>query len=328
MIPVERAHLLIATATHPGMKGKPNEDRGSVSAYRLTSTDHTPSILAIVADGIGGHLAGEVAAELAVAVINKYIAENSSNQPVQLLIQALNHANQIILNRSREDPTLHGMGTTCVCAWVIGDQLYAASVGDSRLYLQRAARIIRLTTDHTWIQEALTQGTLTPDQTKGHPNAHIIRRFLGSLNGLNPDIRLRLDPAESDAQAEANQGLRLLPGDRLILCSDGLTDLVRDGEILEILRTRPLERIPAHLINLANQRGGHDNITVAAMEVPKPAGITRPFRAHLAVKKIPAPKIPRTAASWVMIALLILAILLMLFLLLYSYIHTGFSYTL
>ncbi len=113
--------------------------------------------------------------------------------------QALTHANQVILDRSKEDPSLTGMGTTCVCAWVIGDQLYAASVGDSRLYLQRGAKLIRLTTDHTWVQEALAQGILTPDQVKGHPNAHIIRRFLGSMNAINPDLRLRLSPAESDS---------------------------------------------------------------------------------------------------------------------------------
>jgi len=319
MIPVEHAHLNFAAATHPGMKGKTNEDRYSILSYRLSVDDHTPSVLALLADGIGGHRAGEVAAELAIEHINKYIAGNSYDQPEQILIHALTQANQIILNYARNNPSLMGMGTTCVCAWVIGDQLYAANVGDSRLYLQRGAKLIRLTTDHTWIQEALAQGILTPEQVRGHPNAHIIRRFLGSINAVDPDLRLRLNPSDNDAQAEANQGMRLLPGDRLVMCSDGLTDLVKDAEILNILRTRKLELGPAHLINLANQRGGHDNITVLAMEIPQPADITRPLLVSPLIKSMPRRKITRTAASWLMLALLLIAILLMLALLIYTY---------
>jgi len=317
VIPVEHAHLQIAAATHPGMKGKSNEDRYSVSAYRSTSNDHTPSVLALLADGIGGHRAGEVAAQLAVENIKKYVVHSPTNQPTQVIKQALTHTNQVLLNRTKEDPSLAGMGTTCVCAWVIGDQLYAASVGDSRLYLQRGADLICLTTDHTWVQEALAQGSLTSAQAKSHPNAHIIRRFLGSKNTINPDMRLRLNPIESDSQAEANQGLRLLPGDRLMLCSDGLTDLVTDAEILDILRTMQLELSPSQLINLANQRGGHDNITVVALEVPQPAHITRPIRVSPPPRTAPMKKARRSTVSWLMIILLLVAILSMVLLLIY-----------
>jgi PPM family protein phosphatase len=319
VIPVEHAHLSFAAATHPGMQGKPNEDRFSVSAFRFTSPDRTPSVVAIIADGVGGHRAGEVAAELAVEDIKKYLLENTSNHPAETLKQALTHANHIILDQSRRNTAMTGMGTTCVCAWVIGDQLYAASAGDSRLYLQRGAKLIRLTTDHTWIQEALSQGTLTPDQVKGHPNSHIIRRFLGSVNASVPDMRLHLNPDENDAQAEANQGLHLIKGDRLVLCSDGLTDLVTDSEILDILRTQQLDLCPPDLINLANQRGGHDNITVVVLEVPQPADITRPIHVSKHGKILPARKASRTAASWWMIALLLLAIFMMIFLLFYTY---------
>jgi PPM family protein phosphatase len=322
VIPIEHAHLHIAAATHPGMKGKSNEDRYSVTAYRATSDDHTPSVLALLADGIGGHRAGEVAAQVAVENINKFVANSPTSQPTQVLKQALTHTSQIILNLSKEDPSLTGMGTTCVCAWVIGDRLYGASVGDSRLYLQRGTNLICLTTDHTWVQEALAQGTLTPDQVKGHPNAHIIRRFLGSMNAINPDMRLRLSPAESDNQAETHQGLRLSPGDRLMLCSDGLTDLVTDEEILDILRTRQLELSPVQLINLANQRGGHDNITVVAMEIPQPAHITRPIRVSPSPRIEYVKRAQRSAVSWLMIIMLLIAILSMVSLLIYySSIH-------
>ena len=319
MIPAEHAHLSFAAASHPGMKGKPNEDRFSVSAFRFISNDRTPSVVALIADGVGGHRAGEVAAELAVEHIKKYLVENSSNHPAETLKQALTHASQIILEQSRRNTSMAGMGTTCVCAWVIGEQLYAASAGDSRLYLQRATKLIRLTTDHTWIQEALSQGTLTPDQVKGHPNSHIIRRFLGSMHTGVPDMRLHLSPDENDAQAEANQGLQLIKGDRLVLCSDGLTDLVRDAEILDILLTQQLDHCPTVLINLANQRGGHDNITVIVMEVPLQADITRPILAPKQEKIIPARKATRTAASWWMIGLLLLAIFMLVLLLIYTY---------
>jgi protein phosphatase len=299
------------------MKGKVNEDRYSVSAYRLTADNHTPSVLALLADGIGGHHAGEIAAQLAVESINRYIAGSRLSQPTQVLKQALTYTNQIILDRAKRDPNYSGMGTTCVCGWIIGSRLYAASVGDSRLYLMRGSRILRLTTDHSWVQEALTQGTLTPDQVKGHPNAHIIRRFLGSPTPVNPDLRLRLSEKENDTQAEANQGLRLFPGDRLLLCSDGLTDLVQDAEILDILQATSLETSPAHLIELANQRGGHDNITVVIMEVPYPAHATQPIRVSPAPVVVTVPQSPRSAVSWVMIFLLLIAILLMAILMAY-----------
>jgi len=317
MILAEHAHLRIAAASHPGMKGKTNEDRYSVTAYRSGPEDPTPSVLAILADGVGGHRAGEVAAQLAVENINKFIASSPTNQPIQVLQQALLHTNQLILNFAAANPSLAGMGTTCVCVWVLGDQLYAAAMGDSRLYLQRDERLTCLTTDHTWVQEALARGALTPEQVQGHPNAHIIRRFLGSTNSANPDFRLRLNPDESDIQSEANQGLRLLPGDRLLLCTDGLHDLVRDAEILDILRTRQLDEGPTQLIDLANQRGGHDNITVVTLEVPPAEPIARPSARLTGQVKPKKGQSRRSAASRWMIGMLLVAILSMLLLLLY-----------
>ena len=145
------------------------------------------------------------------------------------------------------------MGTTAVCAWIIGDRLYTAAAGDSRLYLLRSGALQRLTTDHTWVQEALDHGALSPEGARDHPNAHVIRRYLGAKHPLRADLRLRLHPDESDAQAEANQGLRLLPGDRLLLCSDGLTDLVEDAEILAALSTDSPTKEALHgLVALAN----------------------------------------------------------------------------
>lgn len=321
MIPAEQAHLQVSAATHPGIKGKSNEDRYSVTAYLSSPDDPTPSVLAILADGIGGHRAGEIAAQLTIENITKFIANSPPDQPVLVLKQALTHTNQLILNIAGTKPALAGMGTTCVCAWVIGQQLYAASVGDSRLYLQRGKTLTCLTTDHTWIQEALSQGALKPEQVKGHPNAHIIRRYLGSATAINPDMRLRLNQADTDAQAEANQGLALLPGDRLILCSDGLTDLVKDPEILQVLHTRPLDQVPHQLIELANQRGGHDNITVVMLQVPRSAPLTLPIRRPAAPGNHPAHKSQPSLINRWLIAMLLLAILSMVSVLIYLSFH-------
>jgi protein phosphatase len=153
---------------------------------------------------------------------------------------------------------------------VIGERLYVATVGDSRIYLLHGSQIQQLSIDHTWVQEALENGALRPDEVRGHPNAHVIRRFLGSPNPPDVDFRLRLEESESYTQAEGNQGLHLLPGDRVLLCSDGLTDLVNPGEILATLGAagRAPESAVQSLIDQANARGGHDNITVVVLGVP------------------------------------------------------------
>jgi PPM family protein phosphatase len=285
VIPVTEAHLYVAASTHPGMKGKNNEDRFAVSAHRLGQEERTPSLLAVICDGIGGHRAGEVAAEMAVEMISRTVADSDGRQPSLTLTQAFSYANQVIREQAASDLTQRGMGATCVCAWVIGFQLYTASLGDSRLYFIRGDTIRQITTDHTWIQEAIDFGALTPEQAVGHPNAHVIRRYLGAQNPMTPDFRLRLQPEETDEQAQANQGMRLLPGDRLLLCSDGLTDLVTKEEMLNALRSRERKAALDYLIDLANSRGGHDNITVIILEMPPDDNLTVPLKIKVRLGK-------------------------------------------
>jgi serine/threonine protein phosphatase PrpC len=301
MIAAGRAHLHVTAVTDPGLRGKSNEDRFAVSAHRLSKAHPLPSLLAIIADGVGGHRAGEVAAEMAVETISRLVAESDAAQPTQILSQALAHASQLIYAQSKRDLAQTGMGTTAVCAWIIGDRLYTAAAGDSRLYLLRSGALQRLTTDHTWVQEALDHGALSPEGARDHPNAHVIRRYLGAKHLLRPDLRLRLHPDESDAQAEANQGLRLLPGDRLLLCSDGLTDLVDDAEMLAALSTdSPTKEALNGLVALANERGGHDNITILALEMP----------AQPSAKKLPRPSRRLALALLIGAALLVALVLL------------------
>jgi protein phosphatase len=273
VIRTERAHLHTAAITHPGLRRENNEDRYAVSAHWVDSEeDHPyeglPSVLAVVSDGIGGHKAGEVASELAVETISQVVIESDAWKPTAILNQAVIQTNELIAEQAEADPAQEGMGATCVCTWVIGDSLYAVSVGDSRIYLIRGDQIRQLTTDHTWVQEAIEHGALTPEQAQDHPNAHVIRRYLGTYESINPDFRLRLQADETDRQAKANQGMKLVPGDRLVLCTDGLTDLVSDDEILRIVNTHPRDEALKELVDLANERGGHDNITIVMLKVP------------------------------------------------------------
>jgi serine/threonine protein phosphatase PrpC len=257
--------LKTAAITHAGMSGKNNEDRFRI--LRLITPKRQEAVLAVVADGIGGHHAGEVAAELASEQIVRSIEAQSLDQPVQALRQAILDANQVVLASAQSNPHWGGMGSTCACAFVIGNRLYTASVGDTRIYLIRGKQIFQLSRDHTWIQEAIDLGTLPAATAHLHPNAHVIRRYIGAPYGVQPDTRLYLQGNETDQQAEANQGIKLKPGDRIVVCSDGLTDLVASHEILAILKKRPLEQALQELVSLANRRGGHDNITIVALQV-------------------------------------------------------------
>jgi len=160
------------------------------------------------------------------------------------------------------------MGTTCACAWVIGNQLFTASVGDSRIYLLRQGGLMQLTVDHTWVQEAVEKGIMDPKDVRNHPNVHVIRRYLGSSKTPRADIRLRLATDETDTQSRSNQGLHLLPGDLLLLCTDGLTGVVKDSEIAQTVRGQDLQSAAQALVDLACARDGKDNITVVMMLVP------------------------------------------------------------
>ncbi len=270
MIRTTLAHLHVAALSHAGMSGKNNEDRYAISSYLLSREDPRPAVFAVVADGIGGHRAGEVAAELAVNYITKEISESSAKKPVKTLENAIQEASQAIASHSAGNNEETGMGATCACVWVIENRLYTAYIGDSRIYLLRGKHIQRLTIDHTWVQEAFEKGIITAEQMHDHPNVHVIRRHLGGVKLPEVDFRLRIDNEESNEESERNQGFHLEPGDTILMCSDGLTDLVWDDEILKTIRSKKDMKTAAEaLINTANERGGHDNITVVMLSTPR-----------------------------------------------------------
>lgn len=300
MIPVEQSHFKIAADTHSGMKGKNNEDQFSVSAYTLSMLEDTPSILAIVADGIGGHRAGEVASSIAVEMISQSVAESDASQPVAIMQAAMIQASQTIYAQASNDPEKEGMGTTCVCAWVIGNKLYSAFVGNSRLYLARGGKLVHLNVDHTWVQEAVDAGALTEEQARIHPHANVIRRYLGSPHQVEVDTRLRTD--RSVRYSTENQGMELRPGDRLLLCSDGLNDMVEDNRIFDLASEESLEEAVDALIGAANEAGGKDNITVVLLEVPKSKGLVGVYQGLRHLK-------PQTLVAYAGLAVIGLGIL-------------------
>ncbi len=217
-----------------------------------------------VADGMGGHVSGELASGLAVEWLREGIVRAGREKfqalpemyppifptPASILVNALRLANQMIYETSREKKELLGMGTTIVAVYFPNHTPIAVHVGDSRLYHLRKNMIEQITEDHSLVWDLYKEGLITRDELSLHPQKNIITRALG----LDPNVDIDLKPLRN-----------LGPGDFLLLCSDGLSDLVRDGEMVELVRKRgaeDLNRACRDLIFLANARGGKDNITV------------------------------------------------------------------
>jgi serine/threonine protein phosphatase PrpC len=208
-----------------------------------------------VADGLGGHQGGEVASAAAVEPLARLDGHEFTDpsEAAEALANAIHEANQAILDRAAGDPSLYGMGTTVTAAAVAGDHLQLAHVGDSRAYLFRDGSFDQVTTDHTVVGELVRRGRLTAAQAAVHPERSILTRAVG----LDPRIPVDTpDPID------------LHPGDQVLLCSDGLTEVVPDPGIAEILTAQPDGHAACQaLIDTANSNGGPDNITVVLLRV-------------------------------------------------------------
>ena len=257
--------LTIAHGTHPGETGKNNEDRYGLAT--LESPVDGPVTLAVVADGIGGHLAGEVASQLAVETITESVRAHLRAGYLPALESAVTAAARTVAEAAESRAEHRGMGTTCAVALWAAGRLYTAYIGDSRIYLLRSGSIRQVSVDHTFVQEAIDFGILTPADARAHPQRHVLRRHMGKDPAVKPDFRLRLADDETAEQSEKNQGLALAAGEAVLLCSDGLSDLVESGEILEAVRRQAPQAAVEALILLARQRGGHDNITLVLLQV-------------------------------------------------------------
>ena len=269
MIRIQEAAYPVIARSHPGSTGKNNEDRFAVSAYRADTHAHMPILLAVISDGIGGHRGGEIASEMTVNYISQFLSQSGIQTPLDSLREAICYASNLVFEEAESANGIRGMGATTAVAWVIGRKLYTSHVGDSRIYLIRNKQIFQLSMDHSWVQEAIDMGILTAAEAKRHPNAHVIRRYLGSPKPPDVDQRMYLNHLESDHDALENQGLVLKPGDRILLTTDGITDLLENDELLALFENNEIDACVNKTIEVANERGGFDNLSIIAIEIPK-----------------------------------------------------------
>lgn len=210
---------------------------------------------ALVADGMGGHEAGEVASRMAVDIIENHLRHNleeglSYVETGEVIRQAFICANNIIYNYSKNHYKVMGMGTTTTLAMIYKDNIITAHVGDSRAYKVNSEEINQITRDHSYVQELIQRGELSVEAAKHHPKKNFITRAMGVEDVVKVDITIKA-----------------YEGETLVLCSDGLTNFVDDEEIFEYInREAPLQENLGLLVDLANSRGGRDNITITALK--------------------------------------------------------------
>jgi len=204
--------------------------------------------LLLVCDGMGGHKGGEIASRLAVETISTYFEKlNDSYNISEEINKSLEAANTSIILKAKEDPELTDMGSTVVLVLVKNGLAYYASLGDSRIYKIRDGAIQQITKDNSLVQQMVDSNIITEDEAKVHPKKNVITKALGTNDELEPEIY---------------EPFKLQVNDNLILCSDGLTTHVDEEEILELSKNYPPQEAAQKLVDLANERGGTDNITV------------------------------------------------------------------
>ena len=210
-----------------------------------TPIGNLPNLL-VVADGMGGHRAGEYASRLAVEILKQELSEGMQGDPEAMMKSAITYANEGVLEAARQDANLSGMGTTLVVATVIEKTLFFANVGDSRLYLLNDD-IKQLSKDHSLVQEMVRLGGINQEEAKYHPDKNIITRAIGAKEEVEIDF----------------YEYRLKKGDVILMCTDGLSNMVEDEEILHIVKSsRDVVEAVEQLIERAKENGGNDNIGV------------------------------------------------------------------
>jgi PPM family protein phosphatase len=209
--------------------------------------------LLIVADGMGGHQAGEVASNMATEIISKeYFRQNNNSAVEKNITMAFSLANKKIFELSGHNKSYQGMGTTCTALVVIDQSVYYGHVGDSRAYVLKNKLLSRITEDQTYVQELVNNGNLTVEEAEVHPKRNILTNAMGTKQDL------RIETGKCDFLFEQ--------GDKLLLCSDGLYDYLKDEELSDILSNKSLQDAADCMIAEAKKRGGHDNITVVLAE--------------------------------------------------------------
>ena len=280
--PGSSPQLSAAGQTDVGRVRAENED----SYQALWGEESPPGVdaLLIVADGMGGHAAGEVASRMAVDGVVGIItgSDGSASAKGQDYLDVLGRVLQAVnanVYQAGQDSDKRGMGTTCTVAVIRGAQLYISHVGDSRAYLLRAGVLHQITEDHSWVEEQVAQGSLSKEEARNHPNRNIITRAIG----LEPQVKV--DGYLVSLAAE----------DVVLLCSDGLTTMIEDSQIQSILVDNEPEDACRALISAANTAGGHDNITVAIARVTGGLRETSPVDDGIGTETV---EINRSTSFW------------------------------
>lgn len=233
--------------TDVGKKRLLNEDSVCVREGNIGSLQN----FFMVADGMGGHKAGDRASKEAVAVMIDSIERNQSKDPKTILKEALEAANRQVFQDAGNNDELEGMGTTVVAATIWNRKLYVMNVGDSRLYLMSGGEISQITVDHSLVEELVRKGVLAKEKARNHPKKNIITRAVGVMTDVEPDF------FEVDLKA----------GDKILLCSDGLSNMLEDSDLLRIACCEgALEDKAKLLVDEANDNGGKDNISVILID--------------------------------------------------------------
>ena len=231
-----------------GQKRKHNEDYiGFYEPHRIADLK-TYGRLYVLADGVGGATAGDVASQYTVTkIIYTYYQKHTDDDPGAWLRRAIEEANAEIFAQNRDRSDHREMATTVVAAIIRGDELNVANVGDSRAYVIRGESIEQITEDHSLMAEMINDGVITTEQAATHPYRNVILRSVGAYETVQVDLFVR----------------QVAPEDILVLCSDGLTHLVSNRELVDIVRAHPPPEAAQSLVALANERGGDDNISVS-----------------------------------------------------------------
>jgi serine/threonine protein phosphatase PrpC len=254
--PQEDYSIEAAVLSDAGCYREGNEDRVRYVEPADVHVRNSKGVLAIMADGMGGHQSGEIASTMAVDAIDKHYYASRRRSVSAALKRAFAAANKLIYATAHEEPSLHGMGTTATALVIRKGLAYFAHVGDSRLYRLRNDQLSMLSEDHSFVNDLLKQGLISAADARHHPNRNIITRAIGT----HPSVDVQLSAEE----------LAVERGDRYVLCTDGLHDLVSDVEIRDILLTEPPYEACNQLIGLAKQRGGYDNISVTILAIKAP----------------------------------------------------------
>lgn len=231
-----------------GKKRLINQDCVDIST---TPVGNLPNLL-LLADGMGGHKAGDYASRYTIDTIKKEVNVSPETNPVHIFAEAIEYANEHLYQKSIRDRNFEGMGTTLVAATCMDYKLNVANIGDSRLYLIRQNKMVQVTKDHSYVAELVKKGGLDQEMAKHHPQKNYITRAVGAFEKANADFFY----------------VETKPGDVILICSDGLTNMLSDEEILSIIyQENDLEFTCYKLVQAANEKGGYDNVSVILAKI-------------------------------------------------------------